>query len=46
VLSGTAEGEGEGVGGALMCSIMPMQAERLPASTITDNNRSYDSERD
>jgi hypothetical protein len=42
-LSATAVG---GVVGALMCSIMPMQADRLPASTITDSNRLYDSDRE
>lgn len=30
--------------GMLMCSMIPMQAARLPASTITDSNREYDSE--
>jgi hypothetical protein len=39
VLSDASEVEVEAEEGMLMCSIIPMQAARLPASTITDSNR-------
>ena len=39
MLSDASEVEVEVEEGVLMCSMIPMQAARLPASTITDSNR-------